>query len=340
MENGKLTNQELKEIVFSRLPKLSDRTVLGASIGADCAHVSLGDKVLVASTDPITAGGEQSGTLAVHVSCNDIVTSGVKPIGIMIVILAPSGSTREEITQIVEQASSAAQELGVDIIGGHTEITDSVRTPVVTTTAFGIIDENTPRILGRACPGDFLLMTKTAAIEGTWIIAMNHEDRLMGHVSKEMISRAKDFISKISVVPDGVYATACIPDKEQNANRKKRESSVHLMHDSTEGGILGAAYEMAEFSGIGLTVNTDSIPVDISTISICKALDIDPLRLISSGSILIATPCADQIIETLNAEGIQCTQIGQFTETGMHLRDGNGNLSTFDPPSRDLIYNL
>ncbi len=112
------------------------------------------------------------------------------------------------------------------------------------------------------------------------------------------------------------------------------------MHDSTEGGILGAAYEMAEFSGIGLTVNTDSIPVDISTISICKALDIDPLRLISSGSILIATPCADQIIETLNAEGIQCTQIGQFTETGMHLRDGNGNLSTFDPPSRDLIYNL
>lgn len=340
MENGKLTNQELKDIVFSRLPKLSDRTVLGASIGADCAYVSLGDQMLVASTDPITAGGMQSGTLAVHVSCNDIVTSGVKPIGIMIVILAPSGSSREDITQIVEQASSAAAELGVDIIGGHTEITDSVRTPIVTTTAFGVIDENTPRILGKACPGDSLLMTKTAAIEGTWIIAMNHEDRLLGNVSPEFIARAKGFISKISVVPDGALATACIQEKGLKTDIKNRESSVHLMHDSTEGGILGAAYEMAEFSGIGLTVNIARIPVDTATISICKALAIDPLRLISSGSILIATPCPNQIIEALGEKGITCTEIGQFTETGMHLQDATGSYSTFDPPSRDLIYDL
>jgi hydrogenase expression/formation protein HypE len=340
LDTGKLTNQELKDIVFSRLPKLSDRTVLGASIGADCAYVSLGDKMLVASTDPITAGGMQSGTLAVHVSCNDIVTSGVRPIGLLVVILAPSGSSREEITQIVEQASSAAQELGVDIIGGHTEITDSVRSLVITTTAFGVIDENTPRILGKACPGDTLLMTKTAAIEGTWIIAMNHEDRLLGQVNSEDIVRAKGFISKISVVPDGTLATACIDEGNLETDNQRRESLVHLMHDSTEGGILGAAYEMAEFSGIGLTVDIASIPVDVATMSICKALSIDPLRLISSGSILIATPCPNQIIAALSENGVQCTEIGQFTETGMHLRDSTGNYFAFDPPSRDLIYDL
>jgi hydrogenase expression/formation protein HypE len=296
--------------------------------------------MLVASTDPITAGGMQSGTLAVHVSCNDIVTSGVRPIGLLIVILAPSGSSRGDITQIVEQASSAAKELGVDIIGGHTEITDSVRSLVVTTTAFGVIDENTPRILGKACPGDTLLMTKTAAIEGSWIIAMNHEDRLLGNVSPEDIARTKGFISKISVVPDGAIATACIPENEPETDCQKKQSSVHLMHDSTEGGILGAAYEMAEFSGIGLTVDTAKIPVDTATDSICRALSIDPLRLISSGSILIATPCPNQIIVALGEKGIKCTEIGQFTETGMHLRDSAGSLSVFDPPARDLIYDL
>lgn len=340
MDTGKLTNQDLKDIVFSRLPKLSDRTVLGASIGADCAYVSMGDKMLVASTDPITAGGMQSGTLAVHVSCNDIVTSGVCPIGLLMVILAPSGSSREEISMIVDQASSAAQELGVDIIGGHTEITDSVRSLVITTTAFGIIDENTPRILGKACAGDSLLMTKTAAIEGTWIIAMNHEDRLLGLVSNDEIARAKEFISKISVVKDGTLATACIPDSELKTDSKKLESAVHLMHDSTEGGILGAAYEMAEFSGIGLTVDINTIPVDAATASICKALSLDPMRLISSGSILIATSCPEQITSSLSKEGVMCTEIGHFTEKGMHLRDAFGSYAGFDPPARDQIYDL
>lgn len=340
MDNGKLTNQELKDIVFSRLPKLSDRTVLGASIGADCAYVSLGRQMLVASTDPITAGGMQSGTLAVHVSCNDIVTSGVRPVGILIVILVPSGSSKEDIIRIVDQASSAAEGLDVDIIGGHTEITDSVRSLVVTTTAFGVINEDTPRILGKACPGDTLLMTKTAAIEGSWIIAKNHRDKLSGHVSKEDIERAGDFISKISVVRDGILAAGCISTENPEISGKRKDSVVHLMHDSTEGGILGAAYEMAEFSAIGLTVDIFSIPVDKATEAICKTLSVDPLRLISSGSLLIATPDPEQIIRVLADNYIQCTKIGQFSETGMFLRDAGGNCSSFDPPSRDLIYDL
>ena len=349
MEIGKLTNEELRELVFAHLPQLSDRTIIGANIGADCAWINIGDQILVASSDPITAGGMQSGTLAIHVSCNDIAASGIQPIGILVVLLAPADATKEDIVFIVEQASSAAQELGVDIVGGHTEITEAVNTYVVTSTAFGLISRKSPFIPGKACRGDKLLMTKTAAIEGTWIIAMNHTDLISGQIPSEFIDQARSFIGNISVVPEGsllgkltVSRDAGFQPEESGyeLDAEKFITAVNLMHDSTEGGILGAAYEMAEFSGIGLTVHPDMIPVHPATQSICDALSIDPLRLISSGSLLISTPYPELVIRELSARQISCNQIGEFTESGFLMIGSDGRSVILDPPSRDQVYKL
>lgn len=340
MQIGKLSNSELQRLVLSRLPELSDRTLIGASIGADCAWISLANEMLIASSDPITAGGMQSGTLAVHVSCNDIAAAGVKPIGILIVILVPPSSTQEDIVTIVDQASAAAKKLGVDIVGGHTEVTESVNTIVVTTTAFGISDNSCPQLKGKAIPGDSLLMTKSAAIEGTWIIAMNHQERLVNCVDQVYIREAKEYLSRISVVEDGVSAAMCCSDRSESVDGSCRTSVVHFMHDATEGGVLGASYEMAEYSKIGLEVNTDLIPVDESTVQICKALNIDPLRMISSGSMLIATSEPDSVCKELVSKGIPCTKIGTFLESGFVLSDQFGNKSEFLGPHRDEIYTL
>ena len=90
MNAGKLTNEQLTNLVLSKLPPLSSNTLVGANIGADCAWINMGDRLMVISSDPITAGGMQSGTLTVHVSCNDIAACGVRPSGILIDIVAPS----------------------------------------------------------------------------------------------------------------------------------------------------------------------------------------------------------------------------------------------------------
>jgi len=343
---GKLTNEELREIVFSNLPKLSDRTMIGANIGSDCAWIDLGEQILVSSSDPITAGGKQSGTLAVHVSCNDISASGIRPIGILIVLLAPAGTEKHDIESIVCQASVAAETLGVDIVGGHTEVTESVRSFVVTSTAFGIIPKSEPFVPGKARPGDRLLMTKTAAIEGTWIIAMNHSDKLNGLVSDPVIQEARSLIHKISVVEEGALLGKFLaPENESGAAREentliRRKTAVTLMHDATEGGILGAAYEMAEYSGIGLHVYPDRIPLHPATLEMCSALKIDPLRLISSGSLLISTPYDTYVRNLLISEGIPCEIIGEFTESDFSLIDSSGNISKYDPPSKDHVYKL
>lgn len=340
MRIGKLTNEELKDIVLSRLPKLSERTLIGANIGADCAWLDLGDKLLVTSSDPITAGGMQSGALSIHVSCNDIAACGIRPSAILTVLIAPPDCTKEDVIHIVEQASSTAKELGVDIVGGHTEVSDSVNRFIVITTAFGIADKNSPIPRGIAMPGDALVMTKTAGIEGTWIAAMEHEDQLTGRVSEDLISEAKTFIHKISVVEDGV--TACsLPDKDGAVNsREIAYSSTHLMHDVTEGGVLGAAYEMADFSGIGVTVDLSKVPVAPCTKAICDAMDLDPYRLISSGSILVATADPEGLLEAMKKKGVPACVIGAFTEKEFALSDVDGKKIEFLPPQTDELYKM
>ena len=356
MRIGKLTNQELQEIVISRLPSLSARTVTGANVGADCAWIHMGTNMLVASSDPVTAGGMQSGRLAIHVSCNDIASCGVRPVGILLVIIAPPDTQKEELIHIIEQASETAALLGVDIVGGHTEISDAVNRFVVTTTAFGIVDQVDLVPLGKAMPGDTLLMTKTAAIEGTWIAVMEHEDQLKGILSQEQFAQARAFLDQLSVVQEGVLAVSCPlmesdPPSDSPTNslsnstandssRSPLNSAVHLMHDATEGGILGAAYEMADFSGTGIFIDASAIPVHPVTKAVSEALGLDALRLISSGSMLIATPEPEKVMEKLLQSHISCTAIGKFTQEGFFFREDHQEMKILQPPASDELYRM
>lgn len=342
MKTGKLTNEQLSSIVLSKLPKLSENTLVGADIGADCAWINMGDRLMVISSDPITAGGMQSGTLTVHVSCNDIAACGVHPSGILIDIIAPSSATEEDISEIVSQASAEAGKLGVDIVGGHTEVSDSVKTFVVISTAFGVVEKEHPVPRGKAMVGDKLIQTKMSGIEGSYIAATEHKSKLYGKVPSEYIEEASSYNKLISVVNEGSAAGLLRSSSNVTNRYGYYYGAADLMHDVTEGGVLGAAYEMAHFSGIGVTVDEKAIPISDASRAICKALDIDPLRLISSGSLLIASPEPERIIEALNEAGVEASVIGEFTdaESGYKLTDINGRTNDMAPPGPDEIYRI
>lgn len=342
MKNGKLSNEQLMDLVISRLPQLSANTLVGASIGADCAWLKLGDSLMVTSSDPITAGGKNSGTLAIHVSCNDIAACGVRPSGILIVIIAPSDSKEEDISGIVEQASAEASKLGVDIVGGHTEISDAVNRFVVISTAFGIISKDHPVPAGKAKAGDKLILTKTCGIEGSYILSHEHIAKLKGRMSDEDIEEARHYNSLISVVKEGeIVGNLEKASGELNPDGFKL-CKADLMHDVTEGGVLGAAYEMAHFSGLGITVDERAIPMTDATREICSILEINPYRLISSGSLLIASDEPDAVIEALNAQNVRATVIGEFTDCKEGYKSINihGKVTKMEPPGADELYKI
>jgi hydrogenase expression/formation protein HypE len=332
MKIGKLDSDLLKRIVFNNMRFRREEVKVRPGIGDDCAVVDFGDYDLIVSTDPITAASDSIGGLAVHISCNDIATNGVAPLGILLTVLLPPSTTEEQIEKIMAQAAEAAESLGVEIIGGHTEVTDVVKNPVISSTAIGRKPVPPAHAesegMCKVCPGDRILVTKKLALEGSAIIAREHEDKIRGVLTSSELMAAKEMLGQISVVTEGVTVG---------------EIGFSAMHDITEGGMLGALWEVCSLHGVGAEIFCEKIPIDPITEKICRRLEINPLRLISSGSMLIlAEPTkAHKIIAALGETNIEVTDIG-FTldeAAGTMLVTG-GEREPIDPPGPDEIYRV
>lgn len=324
MEIGKLPNDVLEKIVFDNISNKREEVLVGAAIGEDNAIIDFGEKVCIMSTDPITGATKGIGSLAVHISCNDIASSGAEPIGVLLTILAPPKTTREDIESIMKDAGRASRQLNVEIMGGHTEITDAVTRVVISTTVIGRQDRKNMLDAKKVSIGDKILLTKYAGIEGTSIIAKELEDYLKDKIDEKSIKQAQDMGKYISVVKDGIICG---------------KAGAKYMHDITEGGVLGAIWEGASATDKGMKIYKNSIPMKDITKDITSILDIDPYRLISSGSMLvIAGEDKVKTIESeLEKEGIKITIIGEVIEGGVYMEE-NGRTQEIEPPSSDELY--
>lgn len=326
MKIGKVPTEVLEEVIFKNIYHRRDEVLVRPSIGEDCAVIDFGDKVCVMSTDPITGAVKDIGSLSIHISCNDVASNGVEPVGVMMTILAPVGTTKEELDYVMREANKAATSINVEIIGGHSEITDAVNRMIISTTAIGIQRKSSIITSKGAQVGDAIIMTKHAGLEGTAILATDLEESLKDKVSQAIIDAAKGFIGKISVVKEGVLAG---------------KVGVNSMHDATEGGLYGALWELAEASGVGIKVVEDKIPIRPETLEICNALSINPLRLISSGVMVIAAPQHKKqlLLEELKKQEIEATEIGEIIERDRMVIRGSEE-QVLEAPEVDELYKI
>ncbi|MCM1566405.1 MAG: AIR synthase family protein [Dehalobacter sp.] len=322
MKEGKIPPELLKSLIFKNIKVRREEVVLRPEIGEDCAAIDFGTHLCVISTDPITGAAKGAGALAIHISCNDVATSGVRPVGIMVTILAPPSASEEDIKIVMEDAGEAALKLGVEIIGGHTEVTSAVNRIVISTTALGKVSKDRIVRSSGAEVDDDVIMTKWAGLEGTSIIAADRKEELEGRLATADIKAAKSFIEKISVVEEGVAAG---------------EFGANSMHDATEGGILGAAWEIAESSGKGIDIFIDKIPVREVTRKICDIYGIDPYRLISSGSMLITAKNGAKLVRILEGKGIPASIIGRVTPQSRNIIRGEA-VFQLKPPDVDELF--
>lgn len=319
MRLGKLDNDELERLVLHKFAKTRPESLQAPQVGEDCAWLDLGGDLAVFSCDPITSASDRHlGRLSVHVNCNDAAAAGAEPVGLLVTLLAPPDATPEQIGRIADELAREARRAGVDVIGGHTEVTDAVTRPL-TSTAVVARCPRERRMRGMRV-GDALVMTKWAGLEGTAIIAEDFP-AVAAAVAPAQRRAAAGLTALLSVVPEGRYAAA---------------HGATAMHDVTEGGVLGACWEMAHLAGCGMVVDTARIPVRPETRALCAVAGLDPLRLISSGSMLIACPDGAAMAAGLAELGILATVIGRAAEGGVRRADG----SPIEPPGADELYRL
>ena len=325
---GKIPIDILKEVVFKNLGAPRKEVTLGPTAGVDGAVIDLGTKSLIVSMDPITGAIERIGWLAVNVNANDIATFGVEPAFLFSCLMLPEGADKKMVETISTQMNDAARELGMAIVGGHCEATPKLANPIVVGCAMGVTKKGRYVTAAGAKPGDALILTKSAGIEGTAILASDKETELKKVLGEALTHNAKDVYNQISVVKDALTAY--------------RTGGVHAMHDPTEGGVAGGIHEMADAASLGVKVAEEKIVILPETAQICRHFKVDPLQLISSGALLIAADPekANNIVARLKRRQVPASIIGEFLKnTNQRFLEGkSGETRALPRPKSDHLW--
>lgn len=326
MKVGKVSENVLKRSIIRQLHTTREEVLLGASVGEDCAVLSLAeDEMFVISTDPITGTTQDIGKLAIVITTNDLASAGAEPVGVMLTILLPENYEEPELKKLMQQLEAAAAEANVQIMGGHTEVTTAVKQPIVTVCGVGKAKKGKMVTTGGACAGMDIIVTKWIALEGTSILAKEKESELKSRYSENFIDKAKAFDQYLSVMTEAATAV---------------KSGVGAMHDVTEGGIFGALWEMAEASGVGLEIDLKKIPLRQETVEICEFFDVNPYELISSGCMLMAATDGNALVRDIEKAGVKATIIGKATAGNDRILMNEDEHRYLEPPKTDELYKV
>lgn len=324
-EIGKIPPQILERLVLQPVTHTKVHRadiVVRPKTGEDCSAMDPSGEMCVFSTDPITGATRDVGYLAVHVNCNDVFSAGAEPVGILMTVLLPPQSEESMLEELMAGTLQAAAELGIEVLGGHTEVTDAVTKPVISATVIGKTKNRKMVCTGGAQIGQDVIMTKWAGLEGTAILAQEYETVLTQRMPKDLLQKAKEMKGFLSVGTE---------------SRIAMEHGATAMHDATEGGILGAVWELAECSEKGVTVYADQIPIQEVTKAVCQEAQIEPLQLISSGTMVIAAYDGAALVEKLQAAGVAAAVIGKITEKEKIIIQ-NGVSRPLEQPKSDALY--
>jgi hydrogenase expression/formation protein HypE len=331
LKAGKLPTDLLANILGDLAPT-DPRILLGPAVGEDAAFISFGSKTLIAKSDPITFATDRIGWYAIQVNANDIAASGGTPKWFLGTLLLPENEPASTAIDIFAQLREAATELGITLIGGHTEITIGLPRPIIAGTMLGEASPSETVKTSTANIGDDVILTSGIAIEGTAIIARESKSELLSAgLSNLQISKAAKFLDSpgISVVKAARIATST--------------GHVTAIHDPTEGGLAGALDEMARASKTGINIDVERVLIYPETKAICAVLDLDPWGLIASGALIITCDPAgsQEIVDSLENNGIPANVVGNITHPDNGLtrtsRGISGPLPVFE---RDEIARL
>ena len=280
---GKIPIDILSSAVLRLTGAPSDKVATPPRAGLDFAAIKVDGRFMIISADPLTGVVENIGRYAVNVSANDVATSGNRPQFAESVVLLPEGANASDVKKLALEIHTEAKRLGINIVGGHTEVTRGLHRPIVAVTAFSFVDDYVSS--QDAKEGDTIMLTKSAGLEGTAVLG------------------GGKFLDSISVVEEAVAAHST--------------GNVHAMHDCTEGGVLGAVFEMSLASSLGFELLEKRVPVAPDTRALCRRLSIDPLRLIGSGALILSVKQGKEADLRKFLDPIcRVTAVGKFTKKG------------------------
>ena len=310
LNTGKLPGALLRELIDCGTPPPPELR-LPPMIGEDAAVLEVKRGVLIAASDPVTLTGRGVAAHAVVVNANDVAVTGAHPRWFLCCVLLPAGTTEAVVRVLFGEMHQALAGIGATLVGGHTEVTDTVTQPVVVGQMLGHREDGRFLRTGGVREGDVILQVEPTPIEGAAVLAAEVGQGLAS-VAPEHMARAKDALRDpgISIVEPAPRAAAL---------------GATALHDPTEGGRSAGLHELAEASGLALGLDAEAVLWFEPGVEVCRMLGADPWGVLASGTLLAAFPVdkAKGACEALEAAGHPTAVIARAEAgAGVHLGDG------------------
>ncbi len=321
MHSGKLSESIIKRSVLKEIHAKNPQVASGAGIGKGAAVLSFNGGVLAATTT-VTLGEGYWGLIGIHRVANDIACMGGQIAGVLMNVTMPSKFHEKLLKEIMRQSETVCKELGLQIIGGHTELSKAVSKPLISYTGIG---SRRYDISGKVRPGQQIALTKWIGMEGAFLMNQYKKKELSERFPRQMLDFAQNCGRWLSVQEEADLAAEC---------------GVSYMHNLSNGGVLNALWELSVYSKRGMTVDFKKIPVRQEIIEMCEFYNMNPYRLLSGGSLLMTFEPECGIVSMLEENEIPVAVIGEVTDGNDKILVNEDEERYIDVTCRDELWKI
>lgn len=336
MKLGKVSEACLQRSVLRQIRTRREEVLSGAGIGADCAVFSFPrgrETAVCVQEEAVRLRGEETAVCGdrpwtvmtmgqlIQKAANNLAAGGAEPTAVLVSLLLPTTAEEADIRRLMAEAEERCGELDVEIAGGQTRVSAAVREPVATVTCVGCLWESAPHTA--AAPGQDVVVSKWIGLQGTAYLAQRYREKLLARYPAYLVEEAAGFDRWMSVVPEA---------------RAAGKSGVCAMRDVSEGGIFGALWELAEASGVGLTIDMRKLPFRQETVEVCECCGVNPYRLLSGGCLLMTAEDGPGLVAALEAQHIPAVIVGKVTAGNDRILQNDGEIRYMERPQQDEIW--
>lgn len=247
--------------------------------------------------DPLFFPGGDIGKLAVCGTINDLAVGAARPVALSCAVIIEEGLPLETLQAVARSMAETARGAGVPIVTGDTKVVargacDKV---FLTTTGIGVVRTGMNVGIGRARPGDVILVNGLLGEHGAAILNARGDLALEAEIQSDCAALHGLIDSLIDAAP-----------------------GIRMMRDATRGGVAAVLNEMADASGVGVRIRELDTPIRSDVQGFCEILGLDPLYLANEGKIVAVVPAeeADDALRALRKHplGRDAAAIGLVTD--------------------------
>ncbi len=245
---------------------------------------------------PLFFPGGDIGALSVHGTVNDVAMSGAQPKYLSAGFILEEGFPLADLQRIVQSMAAAEEEAGVAIVTGDTKVVERGKGDgcFINTTGIGVLPDQLNLSGNRVQPGDKVLLSGTLGDHGVAIMSLREGLTFETTIESDSQSLHDLVAAMVAAVPQ-----------------------INCMRDPTRGGLAATLNEIAQSSGVGISIYEARIPVKAQVSAACEFLGLDPLYVANEGKLVAFCPAdkAEQLLAVMqqHPKGKQAAIIGEVT---------------------------